>query len=72
MVRSAPRTAPPYPEIDALADRGGHRTFCHNASDNPRRYQGRCFDCGWSGNETTGNGALTEMLDHTKSTVPRR
>ena len=26
---------PPYPEIDALADRGAHRTFCHVANYAP-------------------------------------
>ena len=71
MVRAAPRTQDYYPEIDALADRGAHRPVIHNAGDDPRRYQGRCFNCDWRGSETTGKWAELEMLEHAKATLPR-
>ena len=70
LVRAAPRTKDYYPDIDALADRGAHRPVIHIAADNPRRYQGRCFDCSWRGSETTGKWAELEMLEHAKATLP--
>jgi hypothetical protein len=71
MAREPNRTHWPFPDIDAMADRGAHRTFIHNASDNPRRYQGRCQDCDWRGDELTGLGASNQMLEHTRSTLPK-
>lgn len=70
-MRAEPRTQDFYPEIDALAERGGHRTFIRHASENPRRYQGFCFQCDWHGSLGTGRHAELEMLDHTKSTLPQ-
>jgi hypothetical protein len=67
-----PRTDPYYRKIDALADQGAHRTHVHQVADVPRIYEGRCFECGWRGSETTGTKALQEMLAHTQNTLPVR
>jgi hypothetical protein len=71
-VSRKPRTDPYYQKIDALADQGAHRTHVHQVADVPRVYEGRCFECGWRGSETTGTTALKEMLAHTQSTLPVR
>ncbi len=65
-----PRTDPYYQKIDALGAHGAHRTHVHQVADVPRVYEGRCFECGWRGSETTGTKALQEMLAHTQSTLP--
>jgi hypothetical protein len=70
-VRAASRTVPPYPEIDALADQGAHRTQISTVRRTPRVYQGACQQCEWLGSKTTGDEALADMLAHTKAT-PRR
>lgn len=71
-MRNPHRSDPYYQKIDALADEGAHRTYCHTVEQVPRVYEGRCFECDWHGSETTGTKALQEMLAHTESTHPSR
>jgi hypothetical protein len=71
-VRNPPRWNPYYLKIDAVADTGAHRTYCHKAADEPRFYEGRCPQWDWHGSETTGLYAMQEMLAHTEATHASR